>query len=184
MRNYFSLKPQDVLVLLKLILWKDRQWRQNELAGELGLSGAEIVHSLERLQRSQLLGGSRKNPHRMAALEFLSYGLKYVFPAEIGRVVRGMPTAHSALPLSKKLIVDEMNQFVWLSDDGNAQGMMVEPLYPSAPLAAKKDPALYELLTLIDSIRIGRPREQKMALKELRNRILPGSKEISTERLL
>lgn len=179
MRNYFALKPQDVLVLLKLILWRDRQWRQNELAAELGLSGAEIVHSLERLQRSQLVDHSKKAPHRMAALEFLSFGLKYVFPAEIGRIVWGMPTAHSALPLSKKLVSDELNQYVWSSEEGSAQGMMLEPLYPSVPKAAKKDQALYELLVLIDSLRVGRPREQKMAIEELRKRILPGHEGIA-----
>ena len=184
MRNYFVLKPQDILVLLKLILWRDRSWRQNELASELGLSGAEVVHSLERLQRSQLVDESRKNPHRMAALEFLSFGLKYVFPAEIGRIVRGMPTAHSALPLSKKLIADELNQYVWSSEDGDAQGMKLEPLYPSAPQAAKKDERLYELLVLVDSLRVGRPREQKMAIEELRKRILPGLKEVSAGGIL
>jgi hypothetical protein len=177
MRNYFSLKPQDVLVLLKLILWRSREWRQNELASELGLSAAELVHSLERLQRSQLLDESKKNPRRSATLEFLSFGLKYVFPAEIGRIVRGMPTAHSALPLSQKLISDDMNQFVWTSDEGSAHGMMMTPLYPTVPMAAAKDAALYELLALVDSLRIGRPREQKMAIEELRKRILPGRNE-------
>jgi hypothetical protein len=36
--------------------------------------------------------------------EFLIHGLKYVFPAYPGALVRGVPTAHSAEPLKGLLI--------------------------------------------------------------------------------
>ena len=41
----------------------------------------------------------------------------------------------------------------------------------SVPRAVKKDPELYDLLSLVDALRIGRVREKKMAEEELRNRM-------------
>ena len=46
------------------------------------------------------------------------------------------------------------------------------PLYPSAPKAARKDPKLYELLALVDMLRLGRARERAMAEQQL-NELLP-----------
>ena len=45
------------------------------------------------------------------------------------------------------------------------RGVTFEPLHKSAPAAARKDPALYELLALIDAVRDGRVRERKLAGK-------------------
>ena len=50
------------------------------------------------------------------------------------------------------------------------RGVTFEPLHKSAPAAARKDPALYELLALIDAVRDGRVRERKLAEKELSTR--------------
>jgi hypothetical protein len=47
------------------------------------------------------------------------------------------------------------------------RGQAIEPLYRSVPTAAKNDPELYVLLSLIDAIRVGRVREQRLAVKEL-----------------
>ena len=47
------------------------------------------------------------------------------------------------------------------------RGVTFEPLHKSAPAAARKDPALYELLPLIDAVRDGGGRERKLAEKEL-----------------
>jgi hypothetical protein len=51
------------------------------------------------------------------------------------------------------------------------RGVTFEPLHKSAPAAARKDPALYELLALIDAVRDGRVRERKLAEKELSTRL-------------
>jgi hypothetical protein len=47
---------------------------------------------------------------------------------------------------------------------GKGKGQSVQPLYKSAPKAVKQDPELYKLLALIDAIRLGNPRETKMAI--------------------
>jgi len=44
-------------------------------------------------------------------------------------------------------------------------------LYPSAPKAAKLDPGLYELLAMIDALRIGKARERKLAQELVSQRL-------------
>jgi hypothetical protein len=50
------------------------------------------------------------------------------------------------------------------------QGAAVQPLYPSVPGAAQRDPELYHLLALVDALRMGRARERAMAEKEIDQR--------------
>jgi hypothetical protein len=45
------------------------------------------------------------------------------------------------------------------------------PLYKSAPMAALRDPVLYEFLALADAIRDGRARERNLAERELVKRL-------------
>jgi len=170
MRALSSIKPQDILILLKLVSLKDRpDWKGIDLARELGLSPFEISVGLERCRRSGLVDFSKRRVMKSALLEFLLHGLKYVFPAEPGPVGRGTPTAHSAPPLSKKIVSSE--PYVWPDNEGKVRGQSIEPLYPSVPVAAKSDHHLYELLALLDALRVGRVREQKMAAKEIEKRI-------------
>lgn len=170
MRPVGGIKPQDILILLKLSTWKNRpEWKGIELSRDLGLSPFEISVGLERCRYSGLVDMSKRHIMEAALVEFLVHGLKYVFPAEPGPVYRGTPTAHSAPPLAGKIISTE--PYVWPDDQGRVRGQSIEPLYPSAPEAAKKDPKLYELLALVDALRVGRAREQKMAAQEIAKRI-------------
>ncbi|MDD2236941.1 MAG: hypothetical protein PHG65_07015, partial [Kiritimatiellae bacterium] len=63
--------------------------------------------------------------------------------------------------------------YVWPDVDGTVRGFELPPLYKSVPKAAKQDFLLYELLALVDALRIGRAREKSMAMKELKKRIFP-----------
>jgi len=105
-------------------------------------------------------------------MDFLQYGLAYVFPQNPGAIVRGMPTAHSAPPLSTIIKSDEL--FVWPSARGKARGQSIVPLYPSVIQAAEQDEKLYQLLALADALRVGRARERKLAVAELKKRIFNG----------
>jgi len=60
---------------------------------------------------------------------------------------------------------------VWPDPDGEARGSSFTPLYKSVPGAARADPALYELLVLVDAIRGGRARERDIAIRELQQRL-------------
>ena len=54
---------------------------------------------------------------------------------------------------------------------GTGSGTTLEPLHKIAPAAAAKDPALYEILALIDALRDGRSRERQIAERELAARL-------------
>lgn len=173
MRVLQGIKPQDMLVLLKLCLWRDREWRHVDLAAELGLSQTEVSFALERCRMSGFLDSGKKRVLRSALMEFLEHGLKYVYPVQPGPLCRGMPTAHSAPPLSKRIVSDADDQYVWPWADGKVRGQGIVPLYESVPHAAAKDPQLHELLALVDALRVGRARERALALEELESRLGP-----------
>ncbi len=165
------MKPQDIVILLKILLWQDRKWRQLDMAMELGMSQTEINFALSRLVKSGLLDSTKHKPMKRALVEFLIHGLKYVYPAELGPLGRGMATAHSHDSLLKKLMTDDDHKIVWADPEGKERGQQLEPLYPSVPFAAKKDPELYEWLALIDAIRIGTTRVQKIAIARITKKI-------------
>ena len=51
------------------------------------------------------------------------------------------------------------------------RGMALIPLYPSAPLAALRSPALYENLALFDALRTGNARERALAERLFEERL-------------
>lgn len=173
MRVLQGVKPQDILVLLKICLWRDREWRHIDLASELGLSQTEVSFALERCRVSGFLDEAKKRVQRSALIEFLAHGIKYVYPVQPGPISRGMPTAHSAPPLNKRIVSDENDPYVWPYGEGKSKGQAIVPLYESVPVAAAKDPQLYELLALVDALRVVRARERAIALVELEHRIGP-----------
>ena len=165
-----GIKAQDILVLLKIVAMENRPWKQSDLADALGISRAEVSNSLNRSASVGFLD-SERNLQLSALFEFIQYGLKYVFPATPGPICRGIATSHSARPIAEKLIVNKDDIYVWPSSEGDARGQSIEPLYHSVPLAIKNDPKLYELLVLVDACRVGRVREQKIAIDELKKRL-------------
>jgi len=75
-------------------------------------------------------------------------------------------------PLKSKLVASPSEVYVWPDPQGVVRGQAIAPLYRSVPQAASNDPKLYALLSLIDAIRVGRVREQRLAASELENRIV------------
>jgi hypothetical protein len=162
------MKPQDCLVLLKVIAMKQSDWMGKDLAANLGLSQTEVSMSLERSRFAGLLDDSKKRVNTGAFLGFLVHGIKFVFPVKPGGLVRGVHTAWSAPPLHE--MMNSIEAVVWPHEDGKARGQAVEPLYACAPEAALRDPKLYELLTLVDALRLGKRREIELATKILKER--------------
>ncbi|GAB4421142.1 MAG: hypothetical protein OHK0039_35600 [Bacteroidia bacterium] len=169
MRKHNGMRPQDVLILLKIITWGESPWRYADIAQSLHMSQSEVAEALNRSMQARLVDASKKKVFRASLLEFLTHGLKYVFPARPGALIRGIPTAHSAKPLSDLISAEEA--YVWPSNLGTIRGQGITPLYPSVIKAIRTDPALYELLALLDAMRVGRAREVKIAGEELSNRI-------------
>ena len=91
MQQSICLRPQDVGLLVKLLSLRKEDWRQVDLAMDLILSQGEIAKALARLSKAGLVHNKRVN--RSAALEFIKHAVKYVFPAEVGALIFGVPTA-------------------------------------------------------------------------------------------
>lgn len=173
-RRHSGMRPQDVVVLLKLTIADVNRLSMEQLAHSLGISAAEVFHSINRSRYAGLLlSTTPRSVARRGLLDLLFFGLKYVFPTQPGPVMRGMPTAHSALPLSLTIRPAADDQYVWPDPEGELRGHSIEPLFPAVPGAARRDPLLYELLTLTDALRVGRAREVMLARTELEQRILP-----------
>lgn len=166
-----QLKPQDIVVLLKLI-GLGEGWSYRSLAQELFMSIGEVHNAVDRATRAQLFDAELRRPRVQALEEFLIHGIRYAFPAERGSVTRGMLTAHAAPPLNEMIVAsDSEPPPVWPDPDGTARGYKLEPLYDSVPKAASIDKALYELLALVDAIRDGRVRERNLAAEYLHKRL-------------
>jgi hypothetical protein len=162
------MKPQDLVILLKIVALSQEPWYHHTLAESLGISQSEVSQSLNRSRYSGLIDASRKQVNRLSLLDFIQYGVKFVFPQKPGALVRGMPTAHSAPPLTNDIASQEA--YVWPYALGKVRGQAIEPLYSSVPEAAQRDPHLYALLALVDAVRVGRTRERQLALEYLRKR--------------
>lgn len=173
MKAHKGMRPQDIVVLLKIIAEGDAPWQNKDIANSLFMSQSEITESLNRSQFAGLLDPSRKTVFINSLFDFLVFGLRFVFPAQPGALVRGIPTAHSAPVLKDYFKSDE--KFVWPHPEGTVRGQAVEPLYATVPLAVSKDEKLHHLLALADAFRIGRTREIKMA-KDLFLKIAKTSK--------
>ncbi len=167
-----TMNPQDIVVLLKIITYGDELWLQKPMAEALHISQSEISKSLMRLKYMALLDYTGKKVFKSALIDFLQYGIRHVFPQQPGPIVRGIATSHSAQPLNQ--IIQSTENYVWPYAKGTMKGQSIIPLYPSVVEAVQKDDKLYELLALIDALRVGKAREREIALTELKVRILNG----------
>jgi hypothetical protein len=166
------LKPQDIVVLVHLALRGDTDWTYPGVASALSLSASEVHAAVKRAQISGLFDETRRTPRKRELLEFITHGIRYVFPVERGPISRGRPTAHGAPPLRDRLRLPEGESIpVWPDPEGEARGEAWGPLYPSVPKATRVDERLYGTLALIDAVRGGRARERTIAIKELTERL-------------
>ncbi|HRW22300.1 MAG TPA: hypothetical protein P5509_10015 [Bacteroidales bacterium] len=170
MKKHNGMRPQDVLVLLKIIAIGNDNWFNSDLSKSLHISASEITEALNRCKIAGLIDSKKRIVHINSFKEFLIYGLKYVFPAEPGTMVKGIPTAHSAPPINQ-YISEGKDIYVWPFAKGTMRGQAIEPLYRTLPAVALEDQKLYELLSIVDTIRVGRAREIKIAKEELEKRL-------------
>ena len=182
-----ALKPFDIAVALKIGLNEqaarapgpdDGRPPTNsvgDLAASLLKAKGDVSRAISRLVHVGLIGERRAcghdilaanrkyySVHRNALSELLRFGVRYIFAPERAGLGRGVPTGWNC-----PLIESEMNPpevpLVWAMPGGEARGEIIEPLYAKCPQAALGDSGLYKLLSLVEVIRIGRPRELKHA---------------------
>src|SRR4030081_871482 len=110
-----NLKPQDVVVALKLCGYPSGRPPISIVAGDLGLSPSEVHGAIKRLTSSKLLHGpALKNKPNISGLEeFFIHGLKSAFPAKQGEVRGGTPPSYAAEPLKSEIAISSDLPPVW-----------------------------------------------------------------------
>jgi hypothetical protein len=176
MRKHTGMRPQDIPILLKVLYYNRAGlfWHMKEISFLLKISASEVSESLNRSALAGLIDDEKKLVNRLALCEFLIHGIRYVFPQSPGPIVRGIKTAHSAPPLNKEILSNDI--YVWPDPNGQDKGQAIEPLYPSVIDVVKHDSFLYECLALIDVFRVGRTREQELAKAELNMKFMINGK--------
>ncbi|EOR93965.1 hypothetical protein ADIARSV_2799 [Arcticibacter svalbardensis MN12-7] len=142
MKAHNGMRPYDLAILYQIVL-ANHQAMNIELSRDLRISLSEVGNSINRSKIAGLIMSHKVQINTL--LEFIQYGLPYVFPAIQGRISRGIITAQ---PLH-----------------GNTKGVSIDPLYPKVTEAIQENDKLYELLSLTDIIRVGKVREKELAIK-------------------
>lgn len=159
-------KPQDIVVALSFFVI-DAFATYAEKGRILGMSASEVHAAESRLVFARLLVPLLRRVKKEPFLKFLIHGVPYAYPVAPEGQTRGVPTAWAAPVLCEYYTsVDQMVP-VWPDPEGSVQGAAVKPLYRSVPRIAKESPNLYELLALVDALRIGRARERRLAEEKL-----------------
>ena len=168
-----ELKPQDIYVVLKLVVLKNEPCPMQHIGESIGLSASQVHGSIQRLIKANLIRKDKGYKVISANLrEFLLHGIQFVFVPDIGEPCRGLATASFAPPLKKEFVDSNKLPYVWPDPKGDVRGISFSPLHKSAPKAARKDKELYALLALVDAIRGGRARERKMAAEHITSLLL------------
>lgn len=153
------LRPHDVAVALQLALEPGLSFPV--LAERTGLSLGESHNAVKRLERARLVSRRDRGAVVPSLYDFIVSGVPYAFPGELGTEIRGVPTAHSGPPLAAQIRSDDA--VVWPSVHGTQRGQGLLPLLPFAPELVEQNPPLYEMLTLVDALRVGQARERNAA---------------------
>lgn len=163
-----QLKPQDVLVLLKVALLGDEGWSYPQLAAALGMSASEVHAAVKRAVVARLAVVQAPRVIRVNAqnlLEFLIHGVKYAFPVARGPITRGHPTGYAAPVMREAIAQGDGMPPIWPDAEGTTRGEAFSPLYPAeaSVRAILRDRPLYDAAALVDAIRGGSARERQLA---------------------
>jgi hypothetical protein len=95
-----------------------------------------------------------------------------IFYATRGGIVSGVPTSRWA-PAVARLAgpLPDSVPLVW-PGGGETRGESVSPVYPTAPGAALRDPVVYELLALVDLVRVGDAPDRRVAAELIERRVM------------
>jgi hypothetical protein len=170
------LKPADIYVLAGLV-GRDRKWTYRQLGADLHVPHALVQRAIARAGEADLYSEPRRLVHIPHFEEFASHALRFVAPARLGPIVPGVPAAWAAPPMSNLIRSSrDEPQPVWpTAETGSVRGQALEPLHPAAVGAARNDPELAQMLSLLDSLRAGDVRVRRVARDELHNRLREAS---------
>ncbi len=160
------------MVLLGLLRHPGDDWTVRSLAAELRLPPATVQRALERLALVRVFDAGRRRVNVGACEELFIHALRFIAPAAVGGETRGLPTAWAAPPLVERLAGNDDLPPVWPDPLGEVRGLEVRPLHPRVVSLAQADAEMYELLALVDGLRVGDARVRALAVRLLSEWIL------------
>lgn len=177
------LKPQDILVLVRLLIARRQGGEVTYplLSQWTGLSASETHSAVRRAATAALLtrapedrdGAFAWHPSLAACEEFFFHGFKYVFPLRFGNLQRGVPTGTGAPGMNEgPQGVLEAEPWVWPHAEGTVRGISITPLYRTVPQAALADETLHRALAALDLIRSHSHRLRRLGEEWLRSQLL------------
>ena len=169
-----TLRPQDLVVALKIALSREGAPTFSQLGRSLHISASEAHAAVQRCLQSRLLGleEGELRANRSSVFEFVVFGARYAFPIVEGPIVRGVPTGVSAPPLRDHFDQVGTLPLVWPDAEGRERGQSIAPLYAKGPSACRDDFELYQALAAFDAVRGGAAREREAATDFLRGMLL------------
>lgn len=152
MRKAPQTRPFDIVLALRLL---KPAATFTVLAEQLAASPSQVYAAAKRLELAGLLRADELATNPRALLDFLLGGIRYAFPVQRGALTEGIPTAHSAAPLNAT--VDAIEVLVWPAPKlpGAVRGFSITPMYPRAVHLRERSLETYQLLTLVDALRLG-----------------------------
>lgn len=162
-----TLRPSDIVVACQLAITPDTKYL--EIANSTGISAGECHNAVRRLRLARLLLSGERRPAAEVLRLFLVQGVPFAFPPVVGSQTIGTATALSAEVFRDK--VDSPDGFVWPDAAGPARGQSLIPLFPGAPLLPARNKPLYDMLAIVDALRIGTTRVRAIANELLAERL-------------
>jgi hypothetical protein len=162
-----TLRPSDLVIACQLAMTPEAKF--TDIAESTGISAGECHNAVRRLRLAHILLATERRPVVDVLHHFLVHGAPFAFPAVLGSSTLGVLTAHSAQTFHPSL--ETTDRIVWPCADGKVRGQSLIPLFPAAPALAATNPLLYDLLTIIDALRVGTTRVRKVAAELLAERL-------------
>jgi DNA-binding MarR family transcriptional regulator len=162
------LSPTDIYILAGALADDRGGLTLRELAGRLHVDHTLVHRALKRAEAAGLYASSSKQVNRANFEELMTHAGRFIAPARLGELTRGMPAAWAAEPIST--IIHQATGEpppVWPDALGAVRGQALAPLHPAAVQASQDSPALASLLSIIDSLRAGDVRVRKVAANSL-----------------
>lgn len=165
-----SLRPFDIAVALRLVLVPED--RYEPLAVALATSTSAVHRSVARLQHAGLCGAGSRTVQESSLQEFLAHGARFAFPAVHGPERLGLPTAGAHPELAALFDGEEpVRALVWPTEGGTVRAETLVPLFNGLTKVVSRDARLHRMLACVDGIRVGSPRQRRIAAERLEHLI-------------
>jgi DNA-binding transcriptional MocR family regulator len=164
------LSPADIYVLTGVISSDQDSRTLRDLAATLQVDHTLVHRALKRAENAGLYRATTKQVNLASFEELTIHAARFIAPAHLGGLARGVPAAWAAEPISTAIHqADSEPPPVWPDALGAVRGQALEPVHPAAIQASQDAPELARLLSIIDSLRAGDLRVREVAATVLRD---------------